>query len=58
MLENEDHMKDIDFTPTGLHARRKAGHADTMQMIERSPWLQPTDPLEGVIEHNLILPKS
>ncbi len=29
-----------------------------MQMIERSPWLQPTDPIEGVIEHNLILRKS
>ena len=57
-LEDEDHTKDIDFTPTGLRARRKAGHADTMQMIERSPWLQPTDPIEGVIEHTLTLRKS
>jgi len=50
-LEGEDHMKDIDFTRAGVHARREAGYADTMRMIERSPWRQPTDPIEGVIEH-------
>jgi len=50
-LEGEDHTKDIDFTRAGVHARREAGYADTMRMIERSPWRQPTDPIEGVIEH-------
>jgi len=50
-LEGEDHTKDIDFTRAGVHARREAGYADTMRMIERSPWHQPTDPIEGVIEH-------
>jgi NTE family protein len=51
-LEAEDHTKDIDFTAAGVRARREAGYADTMRMIERSPWQRPTDPIEGVIEHS------
>ena len=51
-LEGEDHTKDIDFTPAGVHARREAGYADTMRMIERSPWREPSDPIEGVVEHH------
>jgi len=51
-LEGEDHTKDIDFTPAGVLARREAGYADTMNMIERSPWREPTDPIEGVVEHH------
>jgi NTE family protein len=50
-LEGEDHTKDIDFTPLGVRARRQAGYTDTMRMIERAPWLQAADPMEGVIEH-------
>ena len=51
-LEDEDSTKDIDFSPVGVRARREAGYADTMRMIERSPWDAPTDPIEGVIEHH------
>ncbi len=51
-LEGEDHTKDIDFTPAGVLARRQAGYADTLRMIERSPWTSPADPIEGVIEHH------
>jgi len=51
-LDGEDHTKDIDFTPAGMRERREAGYADTIRMIERSPWRQPTDPIEGVIEHS------
>ena len=51
-LEGEDHTKDIDFTPAGVKTRREAGYADTMRMIERSPWREPTDPIEGVVEHH------
>ncbi len=51
-LESEDHTKDIDFSPGGVKARREAGYADTMSMIERSPWREPTDPIEGVVEHH------
>jgi NTE family protein len=50
-LDGEDHTKDIDFTPAGVRARRQAGHADAMRMIERAPWHQAADPIEGVIEH-------
>jgi len=50
-LDSEDHTKDIDFTPNGIRARRDAGYADTMRMIERAPWTAPADPIEGVIEH-------
>jgi NTE family protein len=50
-LEGEDHTKDIDFTPAGVQARREAGYADTRKMIERAPWREPTDPIEGVVEH-------
>ena len=52
-LEGEDHTKDIDFTATGIRARREAGYADTMRMIKRAPWANSeVDPIEGVIEHN------
>jgi NTE family protein len=50
-IDGEDHTKDIDFTAAGVRARREAGYADTLRMIERSPWREPTDPIEGVIEH-------
>ena len=52
-LEGEDHTKDIDFTPAGVRARRQAGYADTLRMVERSPWREASsDPIEGVIEHS------
>ena len=50
-IDGEDHTKDIDFTASGVRARREAGYADTRSMIERAPWHALTDPLEGVIEH-------
>ncbi len=50
-LEGEDNTKDLDFSPAGVANRRKAGYANTMKMIERSPWRAPTDPIEGVVEH-------
>jgi NTE family protein len=50
-LDGEDHTKDIDFTADGLRARCKAGHADTLRVIERKPWTETADPIEGVIVH-------
>jgi NTE family protein len=51
-VDGEDHTKDIDFTSAGIHARRSAGYADTLRMVERSPWTTAAvDPMEGVIEH-------
>ena len=48
-LDGEDHTKDIDFSPSGVKARREAGYSDTLSMIERSPWREPTDPIEGAM---------
>jgi NTE family protein len=51
-VDGEDHTKDIDFTSAGIQARRRAGYADTMRMVERSPWKKVNaSPIEGVIEH-------
>jgi len=50
-LDGEDHTKDIDFSPAGVTARRQAGHDDTLRMIERAPWRESADPMEGVVEH-------
>jgi NTE family protein len=50
-LDNEDHTKDVDFSPSGIQARWEAGHADTRRAIERAAWLDDCDPLEGVILH-------
>jgi NTE family protein len=47
-LDHEDHMRDIDFTSAGIHARWQAGYADTMRMLERRPWEAPFDPMAGV----------
>ena len=51
-LDGEDHTKDIDFTPGGIHARWQAGYADAKRMIRRSPWDKPVDPTEGVVIHD------
>lgn len=48
----EDQTKDIDFSAAGIEARWSAGYADTVAMIERAPWAQQTDGIEGVIEHS------
>jgi NTE family protein len=50
-IDGEDHTKDIDFTTAGVQARRHAGYADALRMIERAPWLAAADPMQGVIEH-------
>jgi NTE family protein len=51
-IDGEDHTKDIDFTSAGIQARRRAGYADTVRMIERAPWkTADVDPIEGVIEY-------
>ena len=50
-LAGADHTKDIDFTPAGRRTRGAAAYADTLKMIERSPWQHAADPIEGVIEH-------
>jgi NTE family protein len=50
-LDNENHTKDIDFSPSGIRQRWEAGHRDTARVLERAPWQDKVDPLEGVIVH-------
>jgi len=52
-LDGEDQMKDIDFTPGGVRARRQAGLADTRRMLSKAPWRKPVDPMDGVVVHDL-----
>ena len=51
-LDNEDHTKDIDFSPSGIRKRWEAGYAHTSRAIDRAPWLGEFDPLAGVILHH------
>jgi len=50
-LENENYMKDIDFTQGGIGMRREAGYKAAMQVLERAPWQGEFNPIEGVILH-------
>jgi NTE family protein len=34
-----------------VRARWQAGYADTMRAIERAPWTQQVDPIDGVVVH-------
>jgi NTE family protein len=54
-LENENHTKDVDFSPSGIAMRREAGYEATMRALERAPWQGQFDPIEGVILHETIL---
>src|SRR6266566_8628995 len=50
-LENENHTKDIDFSPSGIGMRREAGYEATMRALKQAPWQGEFDPIEGVILH-------
>jgi NTE family protein len=57
-LANEDHTKDIDFSPSGIGKRWEAGYAHTSRAIERAPWLGEFDPLEGIVLHHSAEPEK
>src|SRR5262249_728925 len=50
-LDNEDHTKDIDFSPSGIKKRWQAGYAHTSRAIEQAPWQGDFSPLDGIILH-------
>ncbi len=50
-IDNEDHTKDVDFSPEGIRARWNAGLADARRSIAQAPWQGEFDPLEGVVLH-------
>src|SRR3954464_1237386 len=46
-LENENHTKDVDFSPSSIRARWEAGYVKTMRALDEAPWEAEVDPLEG-----------
>jgi NTE family protein len=52
-LASEDYFKDIDFSSDGIRARWQAGIDDARRMLERAPWDDPVDPMEGIVVHEL-----
>lgn len=53
-LNNEDHTKDVDFSPGGIRERWEAGYAHTSEMLRKAPWRAPSDPLEGFVLHETV----
>lgn len=50
-IDNENHTKDIDFSPSGIRQRWEAGYADTRRALQSMPWEQEHDPLNGIVLH-------
>jgi len=50
-LNNDSHLKDIDFSPAGIRARWEAGYVDTNRALARQAWLDEFGVLDGVILH-------
>jgi len=50
-FDNENHTKDVDFTPAGIRMRWDAGRTATVRALEEAAWQGEFDPLEGVILH-------
>lgn len=53
-LDNEDHTKDVDFSPAGIRERWDAGYAHTCKLLAAAPWRGQFDPLEGFILHETV----
>lgn len=51
VLDYEDHSKDVDFSPSGIRQRWRAGYEHTMRTLDRAPWREEVDPLEGFVLH-------
>jgi NTE family protein len=50
-VENEDHTKDVDFSPDGIRRRWEAGYENACRAIALAPWRGEFGPLDGVILH-------
>jgi hypothetical protein len=50
-LENESHIKDIDFSPSGIRERWRARYADTCRALARAAWIGEFGPLDAVVLH-------
>lgn len=54
-IENENHTKDVDFSPSSLRECWEAGYQNRFQALEQAPWEGEFNPLEGVILHEIIV---
>jgi NTE family protein len=54
VLDNEDHRKDVDFSPSGIRERWEAGFRHTAEALAKRPWQGEFDPLEGFILHESV----
>ena len=45
--------KDVDFSRTAIEERWQLGYADAARMLERAAWMEPVDPLVGVVVHRM-----
>ena len=52
-LADEDHTKDLDFHPSRIRQRWQAGLHDARQALARRAWLEPVDPMNGLVIHDL-----
>jgi len=52
-LAGDDFLKDIDFTPMGIAARRQSGYDDAKRVIAARPWEAAMDPIEGMTVFSL-----
>jgi NTE family protein len=50
-VDGEDHTKDIDFSPSGIRARREAGYEHARRVLGMAPWEETVDRVEGFILH-------
>ncbi|MBR0933849.1 patatin-like phospholipase family protein [Bradyrhizobium jicamae] len=57
-LDRETHIKDIDFSPSGIKARWDAGYAHTRAVLQRKPWIGEFDALSGVVLHEQALAEA
>ncbi|MGU7778983.1 patatin-like phospholipase family protein [Burkholderia sp. PU8-34] len=57
-LDGDNQLKDIDFTPAGIAARRQAGYDAAMRAIAARPWDVPMDPIEGLTVYSADEPVS
>ncbi|MDE2283675.1 MAG: patatin-like phospholipase family protein [Hyphomicrobiales bacterium] len=55
---NEDYLREIDFTTSGIGRRWRAGYEDTVRTLERRPWAAPVDPMVGVAVHDSDAPEQ
>ena len=45
--------KDLDFSSTAIGERWQLGYADATRVLDRAAWMDPVDPLVGVVVHRM-----